>query len=271
MPEHSLYDDPTLYDRITAPPARSLDFFLDVVRAARGPVLELACGTGRLTIPIAQALARDTARPVSGLDRSRAMLDAARRKAADAGASLELHEGDMRHFTLDRRFGVIFVAFNSLLHLATNDELADCMDCVRAHLTPDGVFAFDVFNPNVQLLARSPEERTTQTRIPDAALGEIHVETTMDYDAATQVNRAAWHLSARGRPDFLTVPLHLRCLFPQELPVLLAASGFRLDERWGDFGREPFTSVSQRQVCICRVQRESIAASDVAELAGAER
>jgi len=252
MPERSFYDDPALYDRVSAPPAASVDFYVDLAREARGDVLELACGTGRVTIPIALALA-DTARTVAGLDLAPAMLEAARTKSAAAGVTPDLISGDMRHFALGRRFGMIFVAFNSLLHLTTNEALAECFTCVREHLAPGGIFAFDVFNPSVAMLARSPSERTTVARVPDDALGEIHVEATMDYDAATQVNRSAFHFSAPGRPDYLTVPIHLRSLFPLELALLLTANGLRLEARYGDFGREPFGSGSARQVCICRV------------------
>jgi len=250
--DHNLYDDASLYDRLTSQPAGSLDFFRGVVRASSGATLELACGTGRLTIPIAQALAHEPMRRVTGLDLAPAMLESARRKAADAGVDVELVQGDMRAFALGRQFGTIFIAFNSLLHLTTNDALRECFARVREHLAPGGAFAFDIFNPNVKFLARAPSERTTQTRIQDAKLGEIHVETTVDYDAATQVNHAAWHLSAPGRPDYLRIPLTLRCIFPQELPVLLAANGFVLETRYGDFGDAPFTSESARQVCICR-------------------
>jgi SAM-dependent methyltransferase len=250
--DHNLYDDASFYDRLTSPPSASLDFFLGVVRASTGAVLEMACGTGRLTIPIAQALAHEPTRRVTGLDLAPTMLDGARRKAANAGVEVELVEGDMRAFALGRQFGTIFIAFNSLLHLTTNDALRDCLACVRAQLAPGGTFAFDIFNPNVGFLARTPTERTTQTRIPDTELGEIHVETTVDYDAATQVNHAAWTLSAPGRPDFRRIPLHLRCIFPQELSLLLALSGFRLEKRYGDFGDAPFTSESARQVCVCR-------------------
>ena len=247
--EQSLYDDPSFYDRITSPPSGFLDHYLGVARSTSGGVLELACGTARLTIPLAQALVPN-ARAVVGLDLAPTMLDAARRKAAEAGVDVELVEGDMRTFALGRRFGMIFVAFNSLLHLTTNDALGDCLARVREHLAPNGVFAFDIFNPSIQSIARGPEERTTQTRLPDPELGEIHVETTMNYDAATQVNHAAWHLSAPGRPDYLTIPLHLRCIFPQELPLLLAANGFQLASRFGDCGGVPFTSESPRQVCL---------------------
>jgi SAM-dependent methyltransferase len=251
--QRSFYDDPALYDRVTAPPAASVAFYVDLALKARGDVLELACGTGRVTIPIAQALAAQPGRSVTGLDLAPTMLDAARTKSAAVGVAPTFVSGDMRRFALRRRFELIFVAFNSLLHLTTNEALAECFARVREHLAPGGAFAFDVFNPSVQMLARSPSERTTVARIPDNELGEIHVEATMDYDAATQVNRSSFHFSAPDRADYMTVPIHLRSLFPLELPLLLAANGFVLETRHGDFGGEPFGSASARQVCICRV------------------
>jgi SAM-dependent methyltransferase len=247
----SFYDDAELYDRVSSPSPASVDFYINLAREAGGDVLELACGTGRVMIPIAQALHR-TGRTMVGLDLAPAMLEAARAKAS-TGVPPELVLGDMRRFALGRRFGLIFVAFNSLLHLTTNEALAECFTHVREHLAPGGTFAFDVFNPNVSMLARSPAERTTVVRLPDATLGEIHVEASMDYDAATQVNRSTFHFSAPGRPDYMTAPIHLRSLFPLELPLLLSANGYRLEARYGDFGGEPFGSGSARQVCICRV------------------
>ncbi len=250
--QRSFYDDPSLYDRVSTPPAASVEFYVELARQAQGDVLELACGTGRVTIPIALALA-NSGRSVTGLDLVPGMLEAARTKSTTAGVAPDLVSGDMRRFALGRRFGLIFVAFNSLLHLTSNEALSECFACVREHLAPGGTFAFDVFNPSVAMLARSPSERTTIVRIPDDTLGEIHVEATMDYDAATQVNRSSFHFSAPGRPDYLTVPIHLRSLFPLELPLLLTTNGFGLEARYGDFGREPFGSGSARQVCVCRV------------------
>ena len=127
--EQSPYDDPSLYDRIVSPPDSSLEFYLEVIGATEGPVLELACGTGRLTIPIARALANDPSRPVTGLDLAPAMLEATRRNAAGAGLAIELVEGDMRTFSLGRRFGTIFVAFNTLLHLTTRHWASASRGC----------------------------------------------------------------------------------------------------------------------------------------------
>jgi SAM-dependent methyltransferase len=240
-----LYDDPELYDALLRPEEHAAHY---VALAGRhpGPVLELACGSGQIAVPLAQAGA-----PVVGLDLSRAMLDAARRRAAAAGAAVELVEADMRTFDLGRRFALVFIARNSLLHLSTAADFAAAFAAVRRHLAPGGVFAFDVFNPDVRILARPAGERAFLLRGLSERYGELTVEATTDYDAATQVNRATWYISAPGRPDAWVAPLHLRSIFPQELPLLLAAGGLRLLGREGDLAGGAFTSTSPRQVCVC--------------------
>jgi SAM-dependent methyltransferase len=101
------------------------------------PVLELACGTGRLTIPIA----RDGHEMV-GLETSPTMLEAARTKAESSGLGITFVRGDMRAFASHRHFGLIVVSCNSLAHLTTNEDLRACFRRVRDHLEPGGFFAF---------------------------------------------------------------------------------------------------------------------------------
>jgi SAM-dependent methyltransferase len=240
-----LYDDPDLYDELFRPEAHAAHYGALAERHP-GPVLELACGSGQLAVPLARG-----GRRVVGLDASRPMLDAARRRAASAGAGVELVEADMRTFELGERFGLIFVARNSLLHLHTAADLAAALGAARRHLAPGGVFAFDVFNPDVRLLARPAGERAFVMRAASAAYGELTVEATTDYDAASQVNRATWYVSTPDHPDRWVAPLHLRSIFPEELPLLLAAGGLHLQSRAGDLRGAPFTSASARQVCVC--------------------
>jgi 2-polyprenyl-3-methyl-5-hydroxy-6-metoxy-1,4-benzoquinol methylase len=117
-----------LYDRI-ARPGPSEAFYRKLARdMGRGtrPVLELACGTGRLTIPIA----RDGHETV-GLDTSPTMLEAARAKAESSGLGNTFVRGDMRAFALHRHFGLIVVSCNSLAHLTTNEDLRACLRRVR--------------------------------------------------------------------------------------------------------------------------------------------
>jgi SAM-dependent methyltransferase len=180
------------------------------------------------------------------------MLAAARRRAEAVGAQIELVNADMRDFDLGRRFSLIFVARNSLLHLSTQDDFAGFFSAVRRHLTPDGVLAFDIFNPSLQILSRPSATRFPVMRVMSESYGELTVESTVDYDSATQVNRATWFISTPTQRDAWIAPLHLRSIYPQELLALLGSNGFRLIRRDGDYTGGAFTSASPSQVCRCR-------------------
>ena len=240
------YDYPDLYDALL-PIGAHVPFYVDVARQQAGAVLELACGTGQLTIPIAlQGL------PTVGLDRSRAMLDVAKRRASAVSASVAFLQGDMRDFALDREFTLIIVARNSLLHLLSTVDLLAALTAIRRHLAQDGVFAFDVFNPDVRILASPPGQRFPVMEVSTNPFGPQSVETTNDYDSATQVNRGTWYISAPDRREAWTVPMVLRSIFPQELPLILSAAGLELIGRFGDLSRAPFGPRSRVQVCLCR-------------------
>ena len=243
-----LYDDPDLYDALLPASAAQLNYYLNLARQRAGGVLALACGSGQLIVPVAS-----TGISATGLDQSSKMLLAARRRAAASGARVEFVDGDMRNFDLGRRFSLIFVARNSLLHLSEPDEFAAFFSSVRRHLKPDGVLAFDIFNPSLQLLSRPSGERFHVMRAISPVHGELTVEATNDYDRLSQVNRATWFISTTEQRDAWVVPLHLRSVFPQELLALLAANGVHLLRRDGDLFGGPFTSTSTSQVCQCRL------------------
>jgi SAM-dependent methyltransferase len=261
MDECPLYSEPELYDLLFPDPrhvvyvgnetraqrlASSEQFYLDEVRRGGGRVLELACGSGRLTIPIAQAAVE-----IVALDSSESMLNAARAKAVETGVAPMFVHGDMRTFELPGQFSTIFMAGNSLLHLLTNDALRGCLEHVRRHLLGDGQFVFDVFNPEPHLLSRDYEKRYPVLRVRDPKRGEITIEETTKYDAASQINDVTWYMSSPAAPDVRVIKYRLRVIFPQELELLLSSSGFQLKMRYGEFTREPFQATSPRQVCVC--------------------
>lgn len=243
----TLYDDPDLFDVLLPASAAQLNCYLKLAQACAGDVLALACGSGQLIVPIAS-----TGLSATGLDQSSNMLSAASRRAAASNVRVEFIEGDMRQFDLGRRFSLIFVARNSLLHLSELDEFAAFFSSVRRHLKPDGVLAFDIFNPSLRLLSRPSGERFHVMRAISPLHGELTVEATNDYDQLSQVNRATWFISTTERSDAWVIPLHLRSIFPQELLTLLAANGVDLLRRDGDFSGGRFTSSSANQVCQCR-------------------
>jgi SAM-dependent methyltransferase len=240
------YDHPDLYDALL-PVDAHVPFYVDLARRQAGAVLELACGTGQLTIPVAVL-----GLPAVGLDRSRPMLNVAKRRASAAGGSVGFVQSDMRDFALGREFNLIFVARNSLLHLLSTTDVLAALTAVRRHLSPDGVFAFDIFNPDVRMLALPSGQRFPVMEVTTATFGPLCVEATHDYDPVTQVNRGTWYISAPDKPDAWIVPMVLRSIFPQELPLLISAAGLELISRFGELSRAPFGPGSRVQVCLCR-------------------
>lgn len=240
-----LYDYPELYDALQ--PARALiPHYAELARQVSGDILELACGTGQITVPLAAEGLR-----ITGLDLSEPMLAVARKRAISQNVSVEHLHGDMRDFDLGRQFSLIFIARNSLLHLHSNEDILAAFAMVRRHLAPGGTFAFDIFNPKPQWLVNSGK-RFPLMQVETEMFGALTVEATTNYDAVKQVNYGCWYISAPGKPDAWILPMPLRSIFPQELLLLLAAGGFQLLSREGELDHRPFDSNSRLQVCVCR-------------------
>ena len=145
----AFYSHARLYD-LMFPRGPRVDFYLAEARRQGGRVLELACGTGSVLLPIAAE-----GHPCVGLDLSPHMLAEAQRKAKELGVEVEWTQGDMRSFDLGSTFDFVFIATNSLLHLHETEDLVSCFRSVRRHLAPGARFVFDVFNPSVRLLAEA--------------------------------------------------------------------------------------------------------------------
>jgi SAM-dependent methyltransferase len=244
MKHVALYDVPPLYD-LVVPPGPCERFYRDLAGRVGGPILELASGTGRLTIP----LARD-GHDIVGIDASTAMLRSARAKADATDVDITFVHADMRDFELKRSFALIIISCNSLAHLTTNDELKACLRTVSRHLGPGGLLAFDIVNPNFRELAR-PESESVRLDLANSSPG-VAVEEVAVYDPVQQVRVAQWRVidtSARGRE---IAPLRLRLIFPQELSLLLETAGLELAVRYGDFDGNPLTSGSLNQICLAR-------------------
>lgn len=243
-------------------------------RSAARPlrVLELGCGSGRLLVP----LLRDGCQVV-GVDRSAAMLArCAERIARRARVSRErgqLVRADFRALPLAdgaaERFPLIVCPFNGFMHLYTRRDVEQCLAEVRRLLAPDGLFAFDVLNPDPGWLVRDPLRRWSRTRFRHPGTGERLVYTTNHvYDAAAQI---AWIRiyyepdpapgpapdSALGAPrpsPPRTVQLTHRQFYPAELEALLHYNGFAIVQSAGGFDGQPISSVSAEQVICARVR-----------------
>lgn len=242
-----LYTAADLYDLAHPGTARGeLEFYLRQARLAGPRLLELACGTGRLTLPLAAAGLH-----LTGLDRSSEMLARARAKAAAAGAAAEFVAADMRAFDLGRPFDLILLPVNSVCHLLTRPDVEACLRCVRAHLAPGGRFVVDVFNPSLALLSADGQRWRELGDYRDAAGQRVRLSEQNRYDAATQVNALVWRFEGEAgwRRD---LSLSMRQFFPQELDALLAYNGFMVEAKYGQYNQTEFHSGSNQQLVVAR-------------------
>lgn len=255
------FADPAEYDR-RDPSDTGVAFYAALAREAGGPVLELACGTGRAAIPIAhQGFA------VTGLDVVPAMLERARSKAEAAGLPVRWVEGDARDFDLGgERFRLIFLTGNAFQFFLTNDDQEALLGRVHAHLHDEGLFAFETRNPRwrtregreedpdglfVYLETRAEEELPPHT---DARGREVRESRTRYYDHVAQVlhwtSYRRWREGGEERTE--TTRTALRYTFPQELAALLHHNGFAVVRRCGDWDGEPLTAASPSIIVVCR-------------------
>ena len=241
-----IYADAEFYEQEFAQRAHEIPFFLKHARLARGPVLEVACGTGRLTLPIA----RDGI-PVTGLDVSRPMLEMARRKAALEKLPVTWLEQDCRQLRDAGKFALIFSATNAMQHLHDLDSVNAFLTSAREALDDGGTLILDVFNPNPAKLARPFTTRYLQKVFSDANGNEIRVEAVSQYRTAIQMlSFTLFYL--RGGTLLRTKEVNMRCFFPEELLALCRFNGLNLIQRVGDYDESPFSNDSPNQILFCR-------------------
>lgn len=245
----NLYENSWLYDLIHEKSAdsREVAFYEKQIERCGSPVLELACGSGNYLVTLSQSDVE-----ISGIDISGEMLHAAERRAETHNIETNLINADMRSFELDQKFALIFIAGNSLQHLSTREDVEACFASVKRHLKPDGRFIVEVFNPSLQLLNRSPDERFFVGEY-ETENGWVMITENVFYDAATQINHLQWHYKNRLMKQEQTVSFTMRQFFPQELDALFACSGFRIEQKFGDFDESEFSSSSSKQIVVARL------------------
>ncbi len=251
----TLYD-PIAYDTTAQGVPGDVEFYVSLAKEAHAagfPVLELACGTGRVTIPIAQAGVQ-----LVGLDRSPAMLGRAREKSASL-SNVRWVDGDMREFALPERFGLIVIPCRSFQHLLTIDDQLSCLRCVHRHLAPAGRLAINIYNPNILRIAEWLTTRKGGLQLVgsgDARDGEWKRWETAEYLPATQRQNVTF-LDERLSDAGVVVSrvyrgLTLRYSYRFEMEHLLARAGFTIEALYGDHFRAPFEDTSPEMVWLAR-------------------
>lgn len=253
------FADPSTYD-IEDSSDTGVAFYTALAQETGGPVLEIACGTGRVSIPIARL-----GFAVTGVDIVPGTLELARSKSA--GLATRWIEADARTFALGEQFRLIFLTGNAFQGFLTRADQEALLARVRAHLHDDGLFAFETRNPRwatqeghgedyaglfVNLETRAEEQEWPSYR--NSSGHKVRVSRTQAYDHVAQIlhwtTYRRWHEGEQEHTKITRIAL--RYTFPQELAALLHYNGFTMLRQYGDWDLQPLSAASPSIIVVCR-------------------
>jgi 2-polyprenyl-3-methyl-5-hydroxy-6-metoxy-1,4-benzoquinol methylase len=245
------FSDPPNYDieegERSAP---RIAFYVDLAKTIGGPVLEIACGSGLVTIPIAaQGL------EVTGVDLARPMLEHARKKAEAQGLRIRWVEADARSFDLRAEYKFIFITGNAFQAFLRREDQEVLLASVKRQLAPQGVFVFETRNPSGHDLTDQSEEEFDQSYISVEG-HRVSVSSTQIYDPIAQTiywtSYRRWNDGERDHQK----ETHIACRFtyPRELEALLHYNGFQIIQQFGNWNQEALSPYSPSIISICRAR-----------------
>lgn len=201
--------------------------------AGDGPLLEFAIGTGRVAIPLVER-----GFDVRGIELSKAMVAQLRKK--EAGPPMQIAIGDMRYERLDAQFSLVFLVFNTIDNLTTQEAQVECFENAARHLSAGGRFLIETNVPPLQSLAFGERHAVFACEPDYIGVDEI--------DVATQnyTSRKIW--ANKKQSKHLAIPF--RYVWPSELDLMARLAGLELAFRWADWDRSPFNHMSRRHISV---------------------
>ena len=244
-----------VYDSIYAYVREDIPFYVEEAARSGGPVLELGCGTGRVTLPIAKSGV-----DIIGLDNSEGMLEVARSKARllEAGqGNIDLHPGDMRDFSLGRTFPLAIIPFRGFLALLSVEDQVRCLTNIRENLEPDGRLIFNIFVPDPQMLVEDEDAAFHLRDVTDPVTGRSFVlwqQTGVDtFNQVLSVRLIVDEIDRDGTVSKrFYCDYQIRYAHRIEVLHLLERCGYEVVDLYGDFDYSPFDEESGEMVWVAK-------------------
>lgn len=214
------------------------------------PLLDLACGTGRMSIHLAKK-----GYQLTGVDLVPQMVLHGQKKAQHANVNIEFMVADARAFHLNKQFNFIFMLMNAFQFLPTRKDYEQLFACVKSHLTPEGLFLFETRNPCPSNLDKPRHIESRHYDLPDGS--SLDVTDEQYYDPMTQIQHyqsKRIFQSADGTQRHQTLYTGLRYVYPQEMEALLYYNGFEAVECYGDWSGAKFTENSPAMIYVVKAR-----------------
>ncbi len=247
QPNPSPYDAPDLYDLLFDSLDFDIPYWLDVARGAGGPVLEAACGTGRILLPI-----RTAGFDIDGFDSSPAMIVRLKEKAGSSGLAVRADVADMRDFTMGRRYARIFCCFNGFAHCATIDDQLAFLCRSLEHLEPGGALVLHMSYPGPAYWHEPEGAAVLEHEAPRPGGGKLQLWDNRKKNIVAQRQDSEveiWELDASGHPQAVhKFSTSQRWVYRFELELLLRAAGFARCDILGGFDERPLMAPDDQMI-----------------------
>ena len=173
----------------------------------------------------------------------------ARKKLSHFSNTPTIITGDMRDFQLNKTFDLIFIGFNSFLHLLKDEDAGSFFTCVKQHMHAKSRFLIDIFVPNPLFLYRPEGIQFPVLEYTDSATDAlVKVNESNDYNPDTEINELTWYFSTKNKIDFAVERFSMRMYFPSTMNQVLIDAGFKICNQWGDYYRTDLNEGSKLQI-----------------------
>lgn len=236
------YDNPDLYDFENDGYKDDVSFLLKWAEQVNGTIIDLACGTGRATIPFAEK-----GHPMIGVDIHAGMLEQAKNKSSNL--PVKWVQQDCTSLELEVTSNLIFMVGNSFQHFHTNLEQDQLLRAVHDHLDENGVFIFNTRFPSGEELLQPAEEEYWRSYTDPSSGEKVNVYTISEYDALKQIQHYTTIRKAQDGSENRT-GISLRYVYPQEMQRLAEANGFSILHMFRDWQESPLSNDSLEMICV---------------------
>ncbi|MBD8071565.1 class I SAM-dependent DNA methyltransferase [Bacillus sp. PS06] len=245
------YDDPNLYDKENEHYIPELPFLLEWAGKIQGTIIDLACGTGRLTIPMAKKGYK-----LIGVDLHQGMLNHAITKSTQLNLPIDWFKQDCTNLNLNVKSKLIYSVGHSFQHFLTNEEQDRLLTSVNNHLEENGIFIFDTRFPSAEELLQPRTEEYWRTYMDSETQEKVDVYTISDYDSLQQIQHYITIRKYKNKEGEVIkekrTNIRLRYVYPKEMERLLYANGFEIVNVYKDWNATPLSYDSNDMIYVCR-------------------
>lgn len=236
-----------------------IPFYQQYVENAEGDILELACGTGRITLPLAE----NTQKNIVALDLSQQMLscfqDKLEREYAHLDGRITLIEGDISNFQLGKKFNTVLLPWRAFQYLTTPEQASDCLNCIVNHMTDNAIFIFDIFHPLSSYGSDWLGQEFTTYDVIDPKTGNRIIRSTKNEfsDLENQIIKYSSNYKItdkQGNISNLQDTLTYKYYSYQQITALLAQHGLAILEQYGYYDKSPIET-GKEFIFVCQLKK----------------